>query len=85
MTRIGVEHPSAEVELHSCRSCGQHAWRRDGAPVDRGQLLEALQAHRPTIVPAARPRPVAKEKVEAERRADLQRLLSTFQVHGSTS
>ena len=86
MTRIAVEHPTAEVELHSCASCGQHAWRREGRPVDRDQLLETLQAHR-SAPPAARPRRRAAPAARGEdtRRADLQDLLSAFTVHGSTS
>ena len=86
MTRIAVEHPTAEVELLSCSSCGQHAWRRDGQAVDRAGLLETLQAHRPAVRAVARQRRAVPETVsEDARRADLQRRLTAFTVHGSTS
>lgn len=83
MTRIAVEHAEVGVELHSCASCGQHAWRRDGQPVDREQLLEALQVRRP--VPGRAPgrrRPAATGPDGEDRRADLQRMLTGFRVHG---
>lgn len=95
MTSIAVEQGDSALQLHSCPACGRHAWRADGAEVDRPALLEALRVRKPA--PAARPReaPAAPSPVPAPpapalsdddgRRSELQRLLSGFTVHGSSS
>lgn len=87
MTTIGVERATEGLELHSCPSCGQHAWRSGGLPVSREQVLAALQVHRPATAPVP---PAVVERRQAppadgDRRSELQRLLSDFTAHGSTS
>lgn len=86
MTTIGVERAGSGLDLHSCPSCGRHVWSSAGRPVDRDEVLEALQVHRPAPVAGAAPEPRAGTRTdEGARRAELTRLLSTFTVHGSTS
>ena len=87
MAQIGVEHAAAGLELHSCATCGAHAWRSRGRPVDRQHVLAALQVRRPAATPA-RGRPAAPPQQPADddaRRVELQRLLDSFTVHGSSS
>lgn len=96
MTSIGVEQGASALRLHSCPACGRHAWRSDGVEVDRPALLEALRVSkpasrkrtRPPAAPAPAPAPAAAApaaSAEDARRSELQRLLSGFTVHGSTS
>ncbi len=96
MTVIGIapdpEGAEQGVRLHSCPSCGRHAWRQGDREVDRGQLLQVLRAARSSArpAPAAPGRPAAAPASSAEdeeraRREELQQLLSRFTVHGSSS
>ena len=83
MTVIGVERQGSGLQLHSCPSCGRHAWWSGGRAVGRSELLEALQVVRP-----AKARPAAVVAVAPDhtgRRADLLRLLEGFTAHGSSS
>ena len=84
MTSIAVEQGSSTLRLHSCPACGRHAWRSDGVEVDRPALLDALRVARQA--PKAK-RPAAPRVATGEggRRAELQRMLSEFQVHGTSS
>ena len=100
MTSIAVEQATSALQLHSCPSCGRHAWRADGVEVDRSTLLEALRVRKepaarsprltrkertaPPAAPARPPAPVGPVS-EDDRRSELQRLLSGFTVHGSSS
>ena len=93
MTSIGVEQGSSALRLHSCPACGRHAWRSEGVEVDRSTLLDALRVQKPTAAPrrgaAPPPAPVPAASPEVPddetRRTELQRLLSGFTVHGTTS
>ena len=82
MTSIAVEQGSSSLRLHSCPSCGRHGWRSDGTDVDRPALLDALRVQR--AAKPKRPEPV-RAASESSRRAELQRLLSDFTVHGTSS
>ncbi|MDP9497324.1 MAG: hypothetical protein M3P46_06620 [Actinomycetota bacterium] len=84
MTSIAVEQGASSLRLHSCPACGRHAWRSDGVEVDRPALLDALRVERTVKAkrPAAPPRVATGE---GGRRAELQRMLSDFQVHGTSS
>ena len=79
MSTIAVEQAASGLELHSCTTCGQHAWRSHGQAVDREQLLEVLTVQKPP-----RPRRPAAPAAQ-EPRTDLRTLLAGFQVHGSSS
>ena len=83
MTSIAVEQGSTAVVLHSCPSCGQHVWESEGQEVDRPALLDALRVER-----AAKPqrRPAApRVQADTSKRAELQRMLAEFKVHGTSS
>ncbi len=87
MSVIGVDDNAQALRLHSCPSCGRHAWRQGGREVDRAELLDTLRvvrdpkpARRP--VPAAQPAP---DEDPVDRRTELQRLLAGFTVHGTVS
>ena len=99
MSAIGLMRDGAQLVLHSCASCGRHAWREDGREVDRDGLLGALRASTPPpaarrkavpppeVPPPAVPPPAsapARPPSDADRRSELQHLLSGFQVHGTT-
>lgn len=77
MTSVGIERDG--IALHSCPSCGRHAWTRGGRQLDRQELLEALRS-----VPVARAarRPVAPRGTAS---ADVGDLLQGFTVHGTSS
>ena len=92
MARIAVEHAAGGLELHSCAACGRHSWRSCGRPVDRAQVLTALQVRRPGPAPAAGRRaatPRNKRQAAAPDdgapRTELAALLTSFTPHGSTS
>lgn len=85
MSVIGVDRAAGALQLHSCASCGRHCWRDGDREVDRSELLETLRV----VKEPAMPRPAATRRErpadEAGRRAELERLLSGFTVHGTTS
>lgn len=83
MTVIGVDQGEGDLQLHSCSSCGQHVWRRDGQEVDRATLLEALRVAPKIRVPKTVAAPTAGDG--DARRAELTSMLTDFTVHGSTS
>lgn len=88
MTVIGVDERASALRLYSCPSCGRHSWRNGDREVDRSELLDTLRVVKgPT--PPRRPAPARAEEPPAEdeddRRADLQRLLSGFTAHGTSS
>lgn len=43
MSTIEVTARGVTLVLHSCTSCGQHLWERDGVRADRVELLEGVQ------------------------------------------
>lgn len=88
MTVIGVDDNARALRLHSCPSCGRHAWWQDGRQVDRAELLDTLRVVRdpkPAPAPAAPAPAVAAEPDPVDRRTELQRLLAGFTVHGTVS
>ncbi len=86
MTSIAVEHAASALSLHSCPSCGRHRWLSDGAEVDQPTVLAALRVDRKPSAAKRRPAPAAPARLdEVGRRAELQRMLGGFTVHGTTS
>lgn len=43
MSGIEVTARGVTLVLHSCTSCGRHAWERDGVVADRAELLEGVR------------------------------------------
>lgn len=43
MSSIEVTARGVTLVLHSCTSCGQHVWERDGVQADRADLLEGVR------------------------------------------
>lgn len=100
MSGIGVATGDG-VLLHSCASCGRHAWSAQGRELDRDELIELLRddAGTPAPAPAApvvlpdrapvartrRPRAVPVPAAADDRRSELQDLLRGFTVHGGSS
>jgi len=90
MTGIGLPRNGGGLVLHTCASCGRHAWLEDGRQVDRQALLDALRSRPPARRAAAGSTPAAPVSGPAEldgsgRRAELQHLLGGFTAHGSSS
>jgi len=86
MTAIGLDQPQG-LQLHSCPSCGRHSWRSGAREVDRAELLATLQVQTRTIGPVRPEPPAAIEPApdETARRSELQRMLSRFTIHGTSS
>jgi len=87
MTVIGVDDDAHALRMHSCPSCGRHAWRQGDREVDRAELLDTLRVVRDPK-PARRPAPAAvpvPEEDPVDRRTELQRLLAGFTVHGTVA
>ena len=43
MSGIEVTARGATLVLHSCTSCGNHVWERDGQLADRAELLDGVR------------------------------------------
>lgn len=40
----GLAAPTSTLALHTCASCGNHVWERDGMEVAHDQVLDAVKA-----------------------------------------
>ena len=43
MNGIQVDRDGSALRLHSCPTCGRHAWLADGREVDRAAVLDSLR------------------------------------------
>jgi hypothetical protein len=43
MSSIEVTTRGSALTLHSCTSCGQHLWEKDGQTADRAELLNGVK------------------------------------------
>lgn len=82
MTSVGIERDG--VQLHSCPSCGEHAWTRQGMRLERSELLAALRSSPAPARSAARRSAVARV-LPASPPGDLRELLRGFTAHGTSS
>lgn len=91
MTKIEVTQPNGEgrtLALHSCSACGRHLWERDGAVLERAEVLNVVKL-RVADGPAARvPRPRAPRASRARfvppaATASPPARLAEFTIHGT--
>ena len=76
MSTISVRQAQGSVlALHSCGRCGRHQWQRDGEPLDRLALLEAV---RDRVTRGTAPRPAARATLD-----EVRDRLAAFSVLGS--
>ncbi len=78
MTSVGIARDG--VQLHSCPSCGQHAWTCAGRRLDRDELLAVLRSSRAVTAPRRPP-----ERSAPAASPDLHDLLKGFTPHGTSS
>lgn len=83
MTSVGIATDG--VQLHSCPSCGAHAWTREGRRLERSELLTVLRTPPAAGKRASRRTAVANRLPASSSHGDLRDMLRGFTAHGTSS